>query len=79
MVTHRQRNSKRRRNKSSPQTLSISKKHRQTGTEQVNETMVIDQNNTDTESIADKSVLSEIRSVVDPESDSTDTDTVDTR
>ena len=77
-MTHRRRNSKRRRNKSSPQTLSISKKHRQTGTEQVNETVVIDQNNTDTESIADKSVLSEIRSVVDPESESTDTDTVET-
>ena len=73
-MTHRRWNSKRRRNKSSPQTLSISKKHRQTGTgtEQLNEIVVIDQNNTDTESIADKSVLSEIRSVVDPESESTD-------
>ena len=73
-MTKRRRNKKRQRSKSSPQTLSISKKHRQTGIEQGEEAEATDQTvNTDTESIADKSVLPEISgSVKDSETDSTD-------
>ena len=79
-MTNRRRSKKRHRNKSSPQTLSIPKKHRQSEaassvssdvTEQASETVQTDQKqNTDTESIADLSVLSEIKSVADSETDS---------
>ena len=77
MTTKRKNNKKRQRNKSSPQTLSISKKHRQseipkaeceTKSSEQSQTVI----NTDTESGADKSVLSDIRSVADSETDSID-------
>ena len=77
MTTKRKNNKKRQRNKSSPQTLSISKKHRQSEipkaeceakSSEQSQTVI----NTDTESGADKSVLSDIRSVADSETDSID-------
>ena len=62
-MPHNKRNKKRRRNKSSPQTVSVAKKYRQTDTVSENLTDITDNSDIDTE--AEIESVTEVEAVVD--------------